>query len=130
AERADVPLGSDELAAVRADPLESRAAGRAEDEFLLHAFLAGRTHDALLRFGEKALLRELALVRLTEGLLRTDDEIKEEAKDVEDDHHETREVRKELVLGALLRDADRPDHHREIDREDVQPRQPNRQLDE
>src|SRR5256712_12315357 len=130
AERADVPLGTDELAAVRADPLEPRAAGRAEDELLLHAFLAGRTHDTLLCFREQALLRELTLIRLTERLFRTNDEIKEEAEDVEDDHHETREIWKELVLGPLLSIANGPEHHREVDREDVQTRQPHRQLDE
>src|SRR5437868_11320796 len=54
AERADVPLGSDQLAAVRADPLEARAAGGAEDEFLLHPFFARWTHDALLRLREEA----------------------------------------------------------------------------
>src|SRR5213593_3021496 len=92
AERADVPLRPDELPAVRADPLEPSAACRAEDEFLLDTFLARWTHDALLGLGEEALLGELALVGLTERLLRTNDEIKEEAKDVEDDHHEAREV--------------------------------------
>src|SRR6266480_891829 len=126
AERADAPLRSDELAAVRADPLEPRAAGRAEDEFFLHAFLTSRTDDTLLRLGEQALLRELTRVGLTERLLRRNDEIKEEAEDVEDDHHQAGEVRKELVLGPLLRVADGPEHHREVDREDVQTRQPNR----
>src|SRR6266576_4751746 len=126
AERADVPLRPDELAAVRADPLEPRAAGRAQDEFLLHAFLTSRTDDTLLRLGEQALLRELTLVGLTERLLRTDDEIKEEAEDVEDDHHQAGEVWKELVLGPLLCVADSPENHREVDREDVQTRQPNR----
>src|SRR5207248_6513830 len=84
AERADVPLRSDELAAVWTNSLEPGAAGRAEDEFFLHAFLARRAHDALLRFCEEALLRELTLVRLAEGLFGTDDEIQEEAEDVED----------------------------------------------
>ena len=40
------------------------------------------------------------------------------------------EVWKELVLSALLRIANRPEHHREVDREDVQTRQPHRELDE
>src|SRR2546428_11712902 len=130
AERADVPLRPDELPARWADSLEPRAACRAEDEFLLHAFLAGRADHALFGLGEEALLRELTLVSLTERLLRTDDEIEEEPEDVEDDHHETREVREELVLGPLLRVADGPEHHREVDREDVETRQPHRQLDE
>src|SRR2546428_8916540 len=130
AERADVPVRPDELAAVRADPLEPRPAGRAEDELLLHAFLTSRTDDALLRLGEQALFGELTFVGLAERFLWTNDEIEEEAEDVEDDHHEAREVRKELVLSALLSVAHGPEDHREVDREDVQTRQPHRQLDE
>src|SRR6267143_1916147 len=83
AERADVPLRADELPAGRADSLEARAARRAKDEFLLHAFLAGRAHHALLGFGEQALFGELAFVRLAEGLLGANDEIQEEAEDVD-----------------------------------------------
>src|SRR3989442_7301483 len=78
AERADVPLRADELPARRADSLEARAACGAEDEFLLHAFLAGRTHHALLGLGQEALFGELAFVRLADGLLGADDEIQEE----------------------------------------------------
>src|SRR5439155_11473275 len=120
AERADVPLRPDQLAAVWTDSLESRAAGRAEDEFFLHAFLARRADDTLLRFREEALLRELTLVGLAEGLLGPDDQIEEETEDVKDDHHQAREVREDLVLGPLLRVAHGPEHHREVDREDVQ----------
>src|SRR5438105_5690776 len=102
AEGADVPLGTDELPARRADALEPRAACRAEDEVVLHALFAGGTDDPLLRFGEEAFLGELTLVRLAERPLGTHDEIKEETKDVEDHHHEAREVREDLVLGPLL----------------------------
>src|SRR5437773_1443832 len=129
AERANVPLGADELPARRADSLQARAARRAEDEILLDAFLAGRTDHPLLGLGEGALFGELALVGLAEGLLRANDEIKEEAEDVQDHDHQAREVRKDLVLGALLRIADRPEHHREVDREDVETGQSHRQLD-
>src|SRR5206468_4268528 len=81
AERADVPLRADELPARRADSLEARAACRAEDEFLLYAFLARRTHHPLLGLGKEALFGELALVRLAEGLLGADDEIQEEVEE-------------------------------------------------
>src|SRR2546423_5833616 len=130
AERADVPLRTDELSAGWANSLQTSATGRAQDEFFLHAFLARRADHALLGLGQEALLRELTLVRLTEGLLRSNDQIKEQPEDVQDDHHEAGEIRKELVLGPLLRVANGPEDHREVDREDVQTRQPNRQLDE
>src|SRR3989442_8531731 len=130
AEGADVPLGANELSARRADSLEARATGRTEDEVVLHAFLARRTHHALLGFGEEALFGELALVGLTEGLLGANDEIQEEAEDVQDHDHQTSEVRENLVLGALLRIADRPEHHREVDREDVEAGEAHRQLDQ
>src|SRR3989441_5452286 len=130
AERADVPLRTDELPARRADSLEARAARRAEDEFLLHAFLAGRTDHALLGFGKEALFGELAFVRLAEGLLGANDEIEEEAEDVQDHDHQAREVREDLVLGALLCIADRPEHHRQVDREDVEAGEAHRQLDQ
>src|SRR5262249_46142477 len=130
AERADVPLWTDQLPAARADPLQPCAAGRAEDEVVLDAFLASRTHHTLLGLAEEALFPQLTLVRLAQGLLWPDDEIQEETEDVEDDHHETREVREDLVLGPMLRVAHGPEDHREVEREHVKPRETDRELDE
>src|SRR5688500_457357 len=127
---ADVPLGPDELGARGAHPLETRAARRAEDEVLLHAFLTGGTDDALLRLREETFRRQLTLVRLTERLFRTDDEIQEQAEDVEHDDEKPGEVRKDRILGALLRIADGPEDHREIEREDVKADAAKRELDE
>src|SRR5688500_2705392 len=127
--RADVPLGTDELRARGAHPLETRAARRAEDEVLLHAFLTRRTDDALLGFGEEALLRQLSLVRLTKRLFRTNDEIQEESEDVQHDDEEAGEVRKDRVLGALLRVADGPEDHRKIESEYVKTHAAKRELD-
>src|SRR5438552_3955660 len=130
AERADVPLRPDELPAVRAHPLEPGATRGAQDEIVLDAFLAGGTDHARLRLGEQALCGELALVGLAEGFLGSDDQIEEEAEDVEEHDHEASEVGKDLVLGPLLRVTDGPEDHREVEREDVQPREPDRELDE
>src|SRR2546426_1120798 len=79
--RADVPLRTDELRAAGAHALQAGAARRAEDEVLLHALVARRAHDPLLRLGEEALLRELTLVGLADRLARANDEVDEEPED-------------------------------------------------
>src|SRR5439155_22376811 len=117
---ADVRLRAAGFAARRADALQASAARRAEYVVLLHAFATGRTNESLLRLSEQALLRKLSLVRLTERLLRTHDEVEEEAEDVEHDDREAREVREDAVLGAQLRVAHGPEHHREVQREHVE----------
>src|SRR5205814_4475476 len=100
--RADVPFGADELRAGRAHALEAGAAGRAEDEVLLHALVAGRGDDALLRLGEQALLRELPLVGLADRFAGTDDEVDEEPEDRHRRDEQRREHREQAVLGAVL----------------------------
>src|SRR4029077_14402353 len=90
--RADVPLRADELRARWADALEARAAGRAQDVVVLHALAARRAHEALLGLREKALLRELALVGLAQGLLRPHDHVEEQAEHPGPDDEQPREV--------------------------------------
>src|SRR6266571_1252764 len=119
---ADVPLRADELSARRAHALEARAAGGTEEVVVLHALAAGRAHDALLGLREEALLRELPLVGLAEGLLRPHDQIQEETEDPRTDDEQPGEVRENAVFGPLLRVAHRPEHRREIEAEDVQAR--------
>src|SRR5207247_2008489 len=120
----------DELRARGAHPLEARPAGRAKDVVLLYAFLTRRADDALLGFSRQAFLSELTLVGLPQRLLRTHDEIQEQSEDVERDDEQAREIREHRILCALLRVANGPEDHREIQREDVETDAADRELDE
>src|SRR6185436_15841114 len=90
APRAQRPVEADEAAAVRADAVQPRAAGRADDPFLVDPPIARRTVLDRLDLGEERLLGQVPLPHLANLLVRPDDLVdphgqEEEERGEEDD---------------------------------------------
>ena len=131
---AERPLEADELRAVRADALEARPAGRADDPVLVDLAAARGAVLDLLDLGDQRLLRETALVGVAEALLRPDDPVDEDAEDEEDrrepDHERRGEIGHDRVRGPALHVAEGPVGRGEPDDDDVDADRLEAQLDE
>ena len=106
------PVEADEPRAVRADPVEPRPTGRADDPFLVDAPLARRAVLDRLDLGEQRLLGQVPLPDLADLLVRPDDLVDPDREDEEDggqqDDPGGDEVRQDHVVGSLLHVAERP----------------------
>ena len=100
APRAQRPVEPDEAAAVRADAVQPRPAGRADDPFLVDPPVAGRTVVDRFDLGEEGLLGQVALPHLADLLVRPDDLV--------DPHGEQEEERGEEDDPARRRGTARP----------------------
>src|SRR4029077_20866419 len=78
------PVHPHQPAAVRADPLQSGTAGRADDPFIVDPTLARRAVMDRLDLGEERLLGQVAFPDLADLLVGPDDLVDPDGEDEED----------------------------------------------
>ena len=123
AERAQRPGRIGQSVAGWADPVQTRAAVRADQPFGVDAVAADRAQLVLLDLGQQALLGQRALVDLGQRLARAHDQVEDDGEDEqqrrEEDDQRGREVRQDRVLGARLHVPEGPVRGPEPQQDDV-----------
>ena len=133
APRAQGPVHPHEAAAVRTDAIQSRPARRTDDPLVVDPAVAARAVMDRLDLGKERLLSQVSLPDLADLLVRPDDLVD---PDREDEEHRSEEddprgdqIRQDRVVRTLLHVPEGPVRRREPDDDQVDPDQPEAQLD-